>query len=110
MRIPIHISADVDRISRDILDERLRQAEKWADCESLPDGTGGAGRPTYEAIARAACDRAYREGRLTHAHVFEEEASEVLAETDPEKLREELIQVAAICVKWLADLDRRGRK
>jgi hypothetical protein len=108
---PHHISLDVDRIAKDILDERLRQADKYPQSESgLPDGTGGGARATWEAQSKAACDRAEREGRLTFAHIFEEEASEVLNATDPEKLRTELVQVAAICVKWAADLDRRGRK
>lgn len=79
------------------------------DCEHLPDGTGGAGRNTYTTIARNACDRAEREARLTHAHVFEEEAAEVLSETDTAKLRTELIQVAAVCLKWIEDIDGRPR-
>jgi len=44
-----------------------------------------------------------------HAHVFEEEAMEVLAEEDPVKLRVELIQVMAVCAKWIADIDSRPR-
>ncbi len=87
--------------------ERDRQDRLHPGTAQIPDGTGGGGRKTWEAIARNACDRAHREGRLTHAHVFEEEASEVLAETDPVKLRVELIQTAAICVKWIEEIDRR---
>jgi hypothetical protein len=87
--------------------ERLYQQQKWADCERLPDGTGGAGRPTYERIAKLACDRAYREGRVTHAHIFEEEAMEVLNATERPKLRKELVQVMAVCEKWIRDLDLR---
>jgi hypothetical protein len=99
---------DMERFMADVAAERARQREKWPDCERLPDGTGGAGRPTYATIARNACDRAYREGRLTHSHVFEEEAMEVLDETDPAKLRDELVQVAAVCAKWIADIDARS--
>ena len=58
-------------------------------------------------IAKNACDRAYREKVITHAHVFEEEAMEVLAETDVVKLRKELVQVMAVCAKWIKDIDGR---
>lgn len=90
--------------------ERARQRAKYPDCESLPDGTGGGGYETWRTIAQNSCDRAYREGRITHAYIFEEEVQEVLAETDPAKLRVELVQVAALCFKWISDLDRRSVK
>lgn len=99
-----------EKIFTEISAERERQDAKYPDCISLPDGTGGGGRKTWESIARHACDRAHREGRLTHAHIFDEEASEVLAETDPAKLRAELVQVAAVAVKWLEDIDRRAAR
>jgi hypothetical protein len=38
-----------------------------------------------------------------------EELHEALAETDPEKMRVELIQTAAVIVSWIAALDRRAR-
>lgn len=88
--------------------ERARQVQLWPDCEHLPDGTGGAGRGTYEGMMKHCCDRAYREGRLTHAHIFEEEVAEVLNATEPGPLREELVQVMAVCAKWIADIDSRG--
>lgn len=97
----------MDFLMDQVTDERVRQISKWADCEHLPDGTGGAGRPTYETIAKNACNRAYREGRLTHAHVFEEECAEVLAAEDPAAIRGELVQVMAVCAKWIADIDSR---
>lgn len=95
-------------IHEEIETELARALAKYPDCASLPDGTGGAGRKTYETIARNACDRAYREGRLTHAHVFEEETSEVLAAEDPTSLRKELVQVGAMIVKWVRDIDRKS--
>ncbi len=59
-------------------------------------------------MARNACNRAHREGRLTHAHVFEEEACEVLNAQTPEDLRKELVQVGAMCLKWVLDIDGRA--
>lgn len=99
----------VKRLADEVVEERRRQILKWPDCERLPDGTGGAGRPTYETIAKNSCDRAHREGRLTHAHVFEEECMEVLNATEPDKLRVELVQVMSVCAKWIADIDGRDR-
>ena len=58
-------------LAAEIIAERERQLAKFPDCETLPDGTGGGGRETYMTIAQHACDRAYREKVLTHAHVFE---------------------------------------
>lgn len=87
--------------------ERDRQDCIHPGTTQIPDGTGGGGRQTRETIARNACERAQREGLLTHAHVFEEETTEVLAETDPVKLRAELVQVAAVAVKWIEEIDRR---
>ncbi|MFZ3558139.1 hypothetical protein [Streptomyces sp. BH055] len=37
-----------------------------------------------------------------------EEVYEALAESDPAKLRAELIQTAAVCAAWVADIDSRG--
>jgi hypothetical protein len=98
-------------IRHDVLLEFSRElddaAAKYPDCVSLPDGTGGSGYRTYRDLAKLACDRAYREGRLTHLHVLEEEVWEALAEDNPEKLRAELVQVGAMALKWIEDLDRR---
>lgn len=39
--------------------------------------------------------------------VLLEEVYEALAESDPAKLRAELIQVAAVCAAWISDIDQR---
>ena len=88
--------------------ELVRARRLYPDSMSMPNGTGGGGRRTWEAIARNSCERADREGRLTHAHVFDEEASEVLAADTDAELRKELVQVGAVCLKWIADIDARG--
>lgn len=91
----------------DIRKERKRQDELHPGTADMPDGTqSSGGRATYRNIAQYACDRAARENRLTFAHVLEEEVSEALAEEDPEKLRVELVQVAAVATKWIEKLDR----
>ncbi|MFD5220289.1 hypothetical protein ACFWMH_21895 [Streptomyces tendae] len=95
--------------------ERQRQLAKFGD-QHHPDGTG----PRTAAIvgmlchaddaatyARAACQAAARRGETTWRLVFAEEVLEALAESDPTALRAELVQVAAVCAAWIADLDSR---
>lgn len=94
-------------IAEEALDEWARGQSLWPDTDAYPDGTGGGGRETWRDIAKLGCDRAYREGRCTWAHVLDEECAEALAETDPAKLRAELIQVAAVALHWVANLDAR---
>ncbi len=91
----------------DVFVERLHQDARWGE-QNHPDGTGGGGRNTWCAIARNSCDRATREGRLTWAHILDEEAAEVLAETNKKKLYIELCQTSAVCVAWMEKLRREG--
>jgi hypothetical protein len=109
LRVPEQAVARVRRsqsILDAVLDERRRAEKIHPGTDDMPDGTGGGGRQTWERIAKIHCDRAAREGTLTFADVLDEEASEALAETDPLKLREELVQVMAVCLRWVDRLDR----
>ena len=86
--------------------DAVRVAEKkWPRSAPLPNGTGSAGRLTWETMARNACDRAARDGRLAHCHIFDEETAEVMAAEDPKALRAELFDVISVCVRWIADID-----
>lgn len=91
--------------------ERARQDAKHPDCGDLPDSHDNPrARQHYEQIARGHCDRAYREGRCTFADVLDEEAAEALtaaARGDIPELRKELVQVSAVCLRWLEAIDRR---
>jgi hypothetical protein len=49
------------------------------------------------------------EGRLTHTYVFDEKTVEVLAAETDEDIRKELVQVGAMCLKWVADIDARQK-
>ena len=42
------------------------------------------------------------------ADILAEEVAEVYAESDPDRLRAELIQVAAVCVQWIEAIDGRS--
>ena len=84
-----------------ILDERGRQIDKWGD-QRLPDGISPFLGAEIERDARARLER-----EPTFAAVLLEEVGEAIGEADLRKLRVELVQVAAVCVQWLEDVERR---
>lgn len=94
--------------------ERARQYAKFGD-QRHPDGTGPRtaswGALTHADLAaneaRTRCQRAAERGNLTWRHVLNEEVAEAFAESDPAKLRAELLQVAAVCAAWVYDIDQR---
>ncbi|WP_280407498.1 hypothetical protein [Nocardia brasiliensis] len=96
-------------VSEDVLTERARQDARWGQ-QDHPDGTGGKAAGDQASTARAECEQAARHGRLTFRHILAEEVFEAFAETDPAKLRAELVQVAAVAQAWVAKLDRQARR
>ena len=75
---------------------------------SLPDGTwNGAGRRTWANIAQISYDRALREDKLTHTHIFDQLTAEVMATTDPKELRALLMRVITASSIWIHDIDTR---
>lgn len=73
---------------------------------TAPNGTSAAQKHLCE-VAQRHCEERERAGKLTFADVFFEEATEVLCEEDDARLRAELIQVAQVTVRWIANIDRR---
>lgn len=98
---------DIDRsILAEVLAERERQDARFGE-QNHPDGTGSE-RDAFRAhLARGMYTLKARRGRLTWADVLREEFYEAVSETDPTRLRAELIQVAAVSVAWIAAIDRR---
>jgi len=100
--------------------ERARQDVKWGE-QNHPDGTGpdvtplsivGNGNVAAE-IARFATretDDHAEAGTVTWLDILREEYHEAIAESDPEKLHRELIQVAAVAQQWAEAIVRRGGK
>lgn len=103
----------------EIAAERGRQVEKWG-VQHHPDSTGGEVEhafgmarylPGWVNLARsmkARCDRLHHLGRDTWEAILTEEFCEAMAESDPARLREELVQVAAVAVAWIEDIDSRA--
>lgn len=101
-------------IASEIVEERQRQVDKFGE-QRHPDGLGHApiSAANFLAEARARCDKATSRGSsdtygtLTWEEILTEEYAEALCETDPDKLRVELLQVAAVCAAWIEDIDSR---
>jgi len=100
-------SVITDRVLSEVLAERIRQDIQWNE-QNHPDGTGiTAEQRKLADNARAMCQQAFAEGRGDWAHILVEEVREALAESDPAKLRAELVQVGAVAVAWIECIDRR---
>lgn len=96
------------RILVEIAAERSRQVAKWGD--GMPGGGFGDTGRIADRIVRddlqQRCSEAQADGRETLRDVLTEEVSEVLAERPGSaKQRAELVQVAAVCVKWIEGID-----
>lgn len=86
--------------------ERQRQLEQFGD-QRHRDGTSFANE-SWAEHARATCQQAADEGAVSWAAILYEEFTEAMAEEDTDRLRTELIQVAAVCAAWILDIDSRG--
>lgn len=92
---------------RAVVAERRRQDTTFGE-QNHPDGTGGPDEQELVIAARAAYEDAKAHGQLTWLNVLLEEVAEALAESDPARLREELVQVAAVATAWVEAIDRRS--
>ncbi len=98
-----------------IAKERQHQLDKWGE-QPLPDVPGPGMWPLNlyltEVGCKHSCQAAAAIGQCTNAHVLIEEVAEAIeaaSDATHHALRKELIQVAAVCVKWIEELDRRDR-
>lgn len=92
-------------ILADVVDERIAQDLKFG-TQDLPNGTDSGSFGPIADAHRAECDAAFAAGCGTFRHVFLEEVFEAMAESDPVKLRAELVQATAVGVKWIEAIDR----
>jgi hypothetical protein len=88
--------------------ERKAQDERWG-VQSHPDGTDCSVYGPKAARLKSLCNFLDQQGVVDWATILQEEVMEALAETDPQRLHDELIQVAAVAVAWCEDLQRRVR-
>lgn len=100
----------------DVLRERKRQEDKYTRNDALVDGTGPDvqwllpytqhNSRQVEFVLREEYDELV--GGPTWMHLVREEIAEAFQETDPARLEEELVQVAALCVSWVERIRARA--
>lgn len=104
----------------DVQEERLRQDAKWGE-QNHPDLSSSAKGLAPEVVldawgilTPASYRRAYEmeveDGETNWATILLEEAAEVVEQAalgDRTRTREELVQLAAVCVAWIEAIDRR---
>lgn len=118
----------MDQVLARVREHRHEQVARYGlqrGAQGLADGTGpgvpwlpkaALGAVLYGAGAQA-IERAFRLDYNLHGgdaganwmRLVREEIAESFAENDPDRLAEELVQVAALCVSWLEDLMTRAK-
>lgn len=89
--------------------------ERWGEQnhpDRAPQGPMAAATDDYmrqeEAnVARTLCETANDQKRPGWDLILMEEVREALAETHPDRVRAELVQVAAVAVQWIDCINRR---
>jgi hypothetical protein len=107
MELPIEREADVRAVG-DIVSEMDRQVTLWG-VQSWPDGTGGDVSAHLARTAKHLCDTAKKNNHMTWLDILYEEFAECRAANSAPELREELVQLAAVCASWVRDIDTRGK-
>ena len=98
-----------------VFEERQAQEARYGlDNETTQSGTGpetrwlepftGASATEVQEALRRDYEGFEDEAPVTWLHLVREEIAEAFQEDDPERLAEELIQVAALCVSWVERL------
>lgn len=108
-----------NQILKEVWLERRAQDDVWGE-QNWIDGTGISWvehlvpffwredrANQIVSLARAQYQRELDSGKSTWRGIALEEIAEAFAETDPEKLRAELVQCAAVFVNWIGAIDRR---
>lgn len=107
-----------------VFEERKRQVARYGQNDDLEDGTGpdetwlGLELDPGETLTATDIEYRLREDYEAHEarhdkptwmHLVREEIAEAFAESDPTRLEEELVQVAALCVSWVESIRLRKR-
>lgn len=94
------------QIGNFVVGECSRQHETWG-VQNHPDGTGLTGDDELAETVKRFNAEMVRTGNLTWRDILWEEVREAFAESDPDRLIEELEQVAAVAVSWIDAVKRR---
>lgn len=95
-----------DDLLEEVRTEVDHQYEQWGE-QNHPDGTNLSEDVQLAEDVKRLNAMFVSTGNLTWRDILWEEVREVFAESAPEPLREELVQVAAVCLSWINAIDRR---
>jgi hypothetical protein len=101
----MNITEKLSPIFTEIVQEHIRQDEKWGEQNHPMLGMLTSDLCLYNATIYKEINAI--EGARSWLSILMEEVYEAFAETDPEKQREEMIQVAAVAIQIVEYLDRR---
>lgn len=96
----------------DVVGELASQDQKWGK-QSHKDGTGPrntiAGKPVtvLARLTKSLNDENENLGEQRWSSILMEEFLEAVETEDPDKLYDELAQVAAVAIQWMADIKSR---
>jgi len=122
LRLALHVRGAIETLgTTDMQNTELRRDNLLAEVRELLQqaitkhgngfpggmGTGVVTRAEVEAW-QAKCDEAHRAGTNTLWRVLTEEVAELGAETDPGRVRAELLDVVTPCLRAILQLDARG--
>ena len=95
-------------ILREVEHERDRQDAKWGQQDHLSVHPLAWYDIASEGDAKNSCEAATKAKQLSWADIAIEELSEAIFAEDDDARREELVQLAAVAVAWIACIDRRN--
>jgi hypothetical protein len=99
----------ISRVLAEVAGERARQDARWG-VSNHPDGTGSFSSTGTARLATTACKIAFGMGFGTWRHIMDEAVAKAFAQTAGGTLRARLIDVAAVAVAWVEDIDRRQKQ
>jgi hypothetical protein len=101
----------IGRFSKEILNERLRQIDKFHNQSYLPDKSESIGDfVPNEHEAKAVCDTVFRFKKGTWFHIHFEEFCEAWCASNPQDMRKELVQLIATLTAHVQAMDEREGK
>lgn len=106
---------DPIEFAKELREERQRQVAKFGEQLDIPS-TPPADLRMYrlhigtEERCRRQCDKDFAKGEGSWAHVAIEELAEAVDAPDDVRRREELVQLATVCMAWIQAIDHRARQ
>jgi hypothetical protein len=100
---------DTNDVLEDLAQERRAQFQQWGE-QTIPFGSGSYVFKLMCEHYQSTCQANADAGTVTFADVLLEEVFEALAESDPLKLKDELIDAGAVIVQWIELINKQQKE